>query len=103
MNSLQGDNKKNDKSFVQWSEETSGAFEKCKSSLVEKTMLSNPAVEYEMSIMVDASDNAVGAVVQQLSPKGWQPLSFFSRKLSTAEKKYSAYDRELPTECIRSY
>ena len=25
----------------------------------------------------------------------WQPLAFFSRKLSPAEQKYSAYDREL--------
>jgi cleavage and polyadenylation specificity factor subunit 1 len=25
----------------------------------------------------------------------WQPLTFFSRKLSPAQQKYSAYDREL--------
>ena len=25
----------------------------------------------------------------------WQPLTFFSRKLSLAQQKYSAYDREL--------
>lgn len=45
--------------------------------------------------MVDASDVAIDAVIQQLTPEGWQPLSFFSRKLTSAEVKYSVYDRKL--------
>lgn len=43
----------------------------------------------------DASDTAIGAVVQQQAEQGWQPLAFFSKKLSGAQKKYSPYDREL--------
>jgi cleavage and polyadenylation specificity factor subunit 1 len=36
----------------------------------------------------------VGAVLQQVQDV-CQPLAFFSRKLSPAQQKYSAYDREL--------
>jgi cleavage and polyadenylation specificity factor subunit 1 len=37
----------------------------------------------------------MGAVLQQRTPKTWQTLGFFSQKTSTAQQKYSAYDREL--------
>jgi hypothetical protein len=39
----------------------------------------------------------VGACLQQQLPgrKEWQPLGFFSKKLETAQQKYSAFDREL--------
>jgi len=37
----------------------------------------------------------MGAVLQQRVQDVWQPLAFFSRKLSPAQQKYSAYDREL--------
>ena len=36
----------------------------------------------------------MGAVLQQRVQDTWQPLAF-SRKLSPAQQKYSAYDREL--------
>jgi hypothetical protein len=37
----------------------------------------------------------MGAVLQQGVDNAWQPLAFFSKKLNTAQQKYSAYDREL--------
>ena len=37
----------------------------------------------------------MGAVLQHLLDGSWAPLSFFFMKLSDAEKKYSAFDREL--------
>ena len=37
----------------------------------------------------------MGAVLQQQIKDVWQPLTFFSRKLSPAQQKYSAYDREI--------
>jgi len=36
----------------------------------------------------------MGAVLQQRVQDFWQPLAFFSRKLSPAQQNYSAYDRE---------
>jgi len=47
-------------------------------------------------LSVDASEWAVGAeLAQQLSTGQWHPIAFFSHGLSSAEKKYSAFDREL--------
>ena len=45
--------------------------------------------------MSDASDNAVGAVLQQFINDQWCPVAFFSKKLKPAETKYSTFDREL--------
>ena len=44
---------------------------------------------------MDASDVAIGAQLEQLQQGKWVPLAFYSRKLSSAEKNYSAFDREL--------
>ena len=92
---LYSGNKKRDKTKLNWSKETREAFLQCKQSLANAAELVYPAPDCEISLMVDASDNAIGAVIQQSSQNGWQPISFFSRKLNPAEKKYSAYDREL--------
>ena len=45
--------------------------------------------------MSDASDRAVGAVLQQQIGGGWQPIAYFSRKLRPPETRYSTFDREL--------
>ena len=45
--------------------------------------------------MVDASNTAVGAVLQQQVDDDWQPISFFSRSLSPRRRKYNIFDREL--------
>ena len=49
----------------------------------------------ELAIFSDASDFAVGAVLQQKVNDHWPPLDFFSKKLSPTESNYGAYDREL--------
>ena len=46
-------------------------------------------------IIVDASDRALGAVLEQQIDSVWCPISFFSQKLRLAERKYSTFDREL--------
>ena len=45
--------------------------------------------------MTDASDKAVGAVLQQYVDDAWHPIAYFSRKLKPAETRYSAFDKEL--------
>lgn len=49
----------------------------------------------DVSLITDASNIAVGAVLHQLNNKAWGPLGFYSKKLSSAEIKYTAFDREL--------
>lgn len=95
LNALTTTNKKNDKTPIVWTDDSRQAFEACKTLVSNATMLAFPKPNCEISVMVDASDVAIGAVVQQLVQQSWQPLSFFSRKLTSAETKYSVYDREL--------
>lgn len=45
--------------------------------------------------MVDASDVAMGALLQQKIDGNWLPLNFFSKKSRLTQKRCSLYDREL--------
>jgi RNase H-like domain found in reverse transcriptase len=47
------------------------------------------------TITTDASDFAVGAVLQQDQGQGPQPVAFTSRKMNPAERNYPAHDKEL--------
>ncbi|XP_050359949.1 uncharacterized protein LOC126779872 [Nymphalis io] len=58
------------------------SFELSKKQLSEATLLVHPDPQAELSIQTDASDTAIGAVLQQFKNNEWQPLAFFSRKLN---------------------
>ncbi|GBM00450.1 Transposon Ty3-I Gag-Pol polyprotein [Araneus ventricosus] len=62
-----------------------------------KDAAKNQAVlhEYLKALFTDASDYAVGSVLQQFEEDSWKPLAFFSKKLTNAQKGHSTYDREL--------
>ena len=78
-----------------WTPECETAFVAARRCLSAKMELFHPDPSAELSVAVDASSTHVGAVLQQAGGAGTQPLSFFSRKLSSAQSKYSAFDREL--------
>jgi len=79
-----------------WPEQCRDAFTKVKQAVANAALLAHPDHTADISLVTDASDLAVGAVVQQKTPEGdWEPLGFFSKKLSEAQTKYSAFDREL--------
>jgi hypothetical protein len=82
---------------LEWSAAMDAAFAGAKQALLTATHLAHPTVGAELSVVVDASATHVGACSQQQLPgrKEWQPLGFFSKKLETAQQKYSAFDREL--------
>jgi hypothetical protein len=88
---------------ILWSSADESAFVAAKTSLVSAVPLCHPAPHAFLSLSVDALDSLVGGVLKQKVGRGWQPLVFFSKKLSTAEAKYSTFDRELlatfPTIC----
>ncbi|BHF66550.1 hypothetical protein SprV_0200957100 [Sparganum proliferum] len=75
--------------------ETLTAFERIKNSLADANLLTHPAPDAQLSLMVDASTVAVGAVLQQNLAGSTQPLAFFSKKLLPAEIHYSTFGREL--------
>lgn len=95
LNELVGNSKKNDKRKVPWTPELETAFETCKQNLCEATMLAHPAPDLELALVTDASDTAVGAVLEQNFNGIWRPLGFYSSKLLKSEKAYSTYDRKL--------
>jgi hypothetical protein len=53
-------------------------------------MLSHPNGAAPIALVTDASTTAMGAVLQQRTQNTWLPLAFFSKKMSTAQQKYSA-------------
>jgi hypothetical protein len=57
--------------------------------------LQHPSPTAELSLATDASDTHIGDVMQQKSGTHWQPLGFFSHKLTDTESRYSTFDREL--------
>lgn len=81
------------------------AFEKSKESLCHAALLTHPDITAKLAIVTDASDTAIGAALQQMKFGNWQPLAFFSKKLSPSQQKYSPYDRELLAiyEAIRHF
>ena len=46
-------------------------------------------------LATDASDTAVGVVLQQHHNGTWHPISFCSKKMTPAETHYSTFDQEL--------
>lgn len=56
-----------------------------KDALADASLLFHPKPAAPTSIMTDASDKAVGAILQQYVNSVWRPIAYFSRKLKPAE------------------
>ena len=78
-----------------WGESQRRAFEALKRILSTAPVLRLPDFSKEFIVNTDASDVAIGAVLQQDFGRGLQPIAYDSRKLTDAERRYSTYDREL--------
>ncbi|KFD66920.1 LOW QUALITY PROTEIN: hypothetical protein M514_20786 [Trichuris suis] len=78
---------------IRLSPEAVESFERSKQALADATLLCHPAENANLSLVVDASDEAAGAVLQQKENGHWAPLSFFSRRFRPRES--NAFGREL--------
>ena len=76
-------------------ESANSAIIESKQILANATLLVHPDHTAPLNIKCDTSDFAVGGVLQQYIYNVCQPLSFFSKKLTPAETRYSAFDRKL--------
>ncbi|GFW04252.1 hypothetical protein TNCV_2670171 [Trichonephila clavipes] len=94
---LKGSKGKKDSKPLNWSSEAITAFQRCKQALADAALLAHPSPSAPLALHVDASDYAIGGALHQVVDSELQPLAFFSRKLTSSEKSYSAYDRELLT------
>ena len=80
---------------LDWNDAALAAFKATKDALANATLLAYPQLEAPTCVMTDASDTAVGAVLQQCINGTWQPIAFFSRRMKPVEMRYSTFDREL--------
>lgn len=88
---------------IPWTPALEQDFESCKAALSEMTMLAHPDPHAPLALFTDASSIAIGAVLQQRVHDQWQPLAFFSKKLTTRQSakasddqtSWPAYYREL--------
>ena len=90
FNALQGKPKN-----LIWDEGCSLSFEATKEALAQATLLHHPRSGAHLALTTDASLLAVGGVLEQWGPKGWEPLSFYSSKLNESQQQWPPYDREL--------
>ena len=66
---------------IVWTAEATVAFHNVTTALAEATLLAHPVLDAPTCIMTDASDTAVGTVLQQYINNHWHPISFFSSLL----------------------
>jgi hypothetical protein len=78
-----------------WTPDMETSFADAKAALIAAVPLAHPLPGAVLALATDASNTHVGAVLQQQVGQHWQPLGFFSKKLSKSEVNYSTFDREL--------
>ena len=78
-----------------WGDAQGDSFTALKVAMATAPVLRLPDFERQFVVTTDASDVAVGAILEQDFGSGLQPIAFASRKLNATEIRYSAYEREL--------
>ena len=84
-----------DKVVWRWGDTEQNSFLALKAAMATVPVLPLPDFERQFVVMTDASDVAIGAILEQDFGSGVQPIAFSSRKLNGTEIRYSAYEREL--------
>ncbi|KAL8580573.1 hypothetical protein ACOMHN_058016 [Nucella lapillus] len=79
---------------IVWSDECQEAFDKLKQALVSHPVLILPDHGQQFVLRTDASGQGLGAVLLQEREGILQPVSYASKKLSDAEKRYHTIEQE---------
>ena len=88
-------NGKNNKQYIEWNKEAEETFVKLKRVLSEQITLIFPDFEKPFYLTTDASNTAIGGVLQQKDEyDNLKPLTFFSRKLNKAEINCSIIEKK---------
>jgi hypothetical protein len=77
-----------------WTERQQQAFERLKECLTEAPVLATPLETGEYWLDTDASDVALGGVLQQMQNGELKVIAYASRVLSKSERSYSVTKRE---------
>ena len=79
-----------------WTESAEHSFDEVKKSLAKATVLNHIDKTGQIyHLVTDASNLAIGAALHQIVDGEPKPIGFYSKKLSSTQKTYSAFDREL--------
>ena len=78
-----------------WDDAEANSFTALKVAMATAPVLCLPDFERQFVVTTDASDVAVGAILEQNFGSRLQPIAFASRKLNTTEIRYSAYERQM--------
>jgi hypothetical protein len=80
----------------EWNDAAQVAFEELKAAMISQPILRHFDPTRPLTLDMDASDYAIGAVCSQPDDLGiLHPLGYFSRKLKEAELNYHVHDKEL--------
>ena len=77
-----------------WTEAQQQAWQAVIQAIIEAPALVHVIPGAPLRLHTDASSHGIGGVLLQWTDGSWQPLAFYSRKLSSAEQKYSTYELE---------
>jgi hypothetical protein len=77
-----------------WTSNHQMAFESLKKALCEAPVLQIPKFSEEFVLVTDASELAVSAVLHQRVNGALAPISYYSKLLTGAERKYGTYEKE---------
>ena len=80
---------------LEWTTDCQKSFDATKAALAAATLLHHPRPGTQLALTTDASNSAIGGVLEQRGPHGWEPLAFWSAKLEPNQQQWPPYDREL--------
>ena len=80
---------------LDWTQDRESSFQAIKEALAKAAMLHHPRPNATLALTTDASKIAMGGVLEQRGPKGWEPLAFFSARLRGKQREWPPFDREL--------
>ena len=81
--------------FFYFSKECLNAFETLKSKLISSLVIVAPYWESPFTLMCDASDFAIGAVLGQQKGKNFHVIYYASKVLTKAQVNYATTEKEL--------
>jgi hypothetical protein len=82
-----------------WTDQTNDSFMQLKSTLAQMPMLQYPDYTLPFKVTTDASNDGIGAVLNQVDDGVEKPFQFISRSLQPAEKKWCIRGKE-ERECL---
>jgi hypothetical protein len=79
----------------QWGAAQEKSFQQLKAAIQQQPVLILPDPNLPYVVHTDASQHAVGAVLQQDQGRGLQPIAYLSKKMLDAESRYPTHEQEL--------